>query len=97
MKAGWAWSTYALVAYAPNQLFRQPLAASSRVLLLSAPTPNADSRQLGSPQWSLDGNLLYYLCARDGSSGVWTQRLHPATRKPVGDAFAVFHFTACPL
>ena len=42
--------------------------------------------------WSPDGNLLYFLSERDGFRCIWAQRLHPDTKRPVGDAFAVQHF-----
>jgi hypothetical protein len=41
--------------------------------------------------WSPDGNLLYFLSERDGRRCIWAQRLHPATKRPVGSAFAVQH------
>ena len=50
-----------------------------------------DQRVLNSPQWSPDGNLLYYISGRDGWSCVWGQRLNPATKRPHAQAFAVMH------
>ena len=46
----------------------------------------------GSPYWSPDGNLLYYLSDQDGYRCVWAQRLEPAAKKPAGEAFPVHHF-----
>jgi len=43
------------------------------------------------PNWSPDGNLLYFLSDRDGFRCVWAQRLEPASKKPLGSAFAVYH------
>lgn len=43
------------------------------------------------PWWSPDGNLLYMVSLRDGARCIWAQRLNPATKRPVGDAFAVYH------
>jgi serine/threonine protein kinase len=43
------------------------------------------------PQWSPDGNLLYFVSARDGNQCVWAQRLTPATKRPRGTAFAALH------
>ncbi len=43
-------------------------------------------------EWSPDGNLLYFLSDRDGFRCIWAQRLQPATKRPVGPAFAVVHF-----
>jgi eukaryotic-like serine/threonine-protein kinase len=50
-----------------------------------------DVRYLGSPKWSPDGKLLYYLSERDGRCCIWAQRLDSSTKKMVGAAFAVFH------
>ena len=41
--------------------------------------------------WSPDGNLLYFLSEREGYRCIWAQRLDPTTKRPKGDAFAVFH------
>jgi eukaryotic-like serine/threonine-protein kinase len=42
--------------------------------------------------WSPDGSMLYFLSDRDGFRCIWAQRLHPATKQPVGPTFAVQHF-----
>jgi len=44
-----------------------------------------------SPRWSTDGTLVYFLSERDGHSCIWAQRLHPVTKLPVGEPFAVYH------
>jgi Tol biopolymer transport system component len=44
------------------------------------------------PWWSPDGNLLYFLSMKDGYADIWAQRLHPASKQPLGEAFAVSHF-----
>jgi Tol biopolymer transport system component len=41
--------------------------------------------------WSPDGNLVYVSSSRDGFRCIWAQRLDPATRRPVGEPFPVFH------
>jgi hypothetical protein len=41
--------------------------------------------------WSPDGNLLYVASSRDGHDCIWARRLHPVTKRPVGEPFAVFH------
>ncbi len=43
------------------------------------------------PWWSPDGNLLYMVGNRDGTKCLWAQRLDHATKRPVGEAFAVYH------
>jgi hypothetical protein len=50
-----------------------------------------DNTQDGKPRWSPDGNLIYFISARDGFYCLWAQRLDPQTKKPVGPAFVVFH------
>ena len=45
-----------------------------------------------NPYWSPDGNLLYFLSERDSFRCIWALRLHPATRQPLGEPFAVAHF-----
>jgi len=45
----------------------------------------------GSPRWSPDGRLLYYLSDRDGFNCVWAHPLDPATKRPVGEPFPVLH------
>jgi hypothetical protein len=44
------------------------------------------------PWWSPDGNLLYFLSMKDGYPDIWAQRLHTVTKRPAGEAFAVYHF-----
>jgi Tol biopolymer transport system component len=44
------------------------------------------------PRWSPDGNTIYYISHRDGFRCVWAQRLQPATKQPVGDPVAIYHF-----
>ena len=41
--------------------------------------------------WAPDGRTLYYLSDRDGFRCIWGQRLDPDTKKPLGEAFAVYH------
>lgn len=35
---------------------------------------------------------LVLLSLRDSYPDIWAQRLHPQTKRPVGDAFPVYHF-----
>ncbi|HOC41611.1 MAG TPA: protein kinase [Thermoanaerobaculales bacterium] len=46
---------------------------------------------VGSPRWSPDGRLLYYLSDRDGFNCMWARPLDPVTRRPAGEPFAVLH------
>ena len=58
-----------------------------------------DSRHAGDalerdPAWSPDGRFLYFISERDGFRCVWARPLDAATKRPIGDAFAVRHFHA---
>jgi Tol biopolymer transport system component len=44
------------------------------------------------PQFSADGNTLYFTSTRDGNLCIWAQRLDPATKHPLGPPFAYEHF-----
>jgi Tol biopolymer transport system component len=44
------------------------------------------------PSWSPDGSLLYFFSGRDDFACLWSQRLDPHTRRPVGAPQAVHHF-----
>lgn len=44
------------------------------------------------PEWSPDGNLLYWQTDRDGFRCYMAQKLDPVSKKPVGAPFFVQHF-----
>ena len=44
------------------------------------------------PQFSPDGNTLYFTSERDGHICVWAQRLDPVTKRPAGAPVAFQHF-----
>jgi hypothetical protein len=44
------------------------------------------------PQFSPDGNTLYFTSTRDGYLCIWAQRLDPATKHPLGAPFPYEHF-----
>jgi DNA-binding winged helix-turn-helix (wHTH) protein/Tol biopolymer transport system component len=44
------------------------------------------------PQFSADGNTLYFTSTRDGYLCIWAQRLDPVTKHPLGPPFAYEHF-----
>jgi len=46
----------------------------------------------GTPTWSPDGSILYFVSDRDGFRCLWAQRLNPASKRPVSRPFAVRHF-----
>jgi len=46
--------------------------------------------------WSPDGKMLYFTSARDGHKCLYAQRIDGASRRPVGEAFAVQHFHGQP-
>ena len=51
-----------------------------------------DSGWDDKPRWSPDGNLLYFTSDRDGFVCFWAQRLQPATKRPKGVPFPIYHF-----
>jgi hypothetical protein len=44
------------------------------------------------PQFSPDGNTIYFTSTRDGYLCIWAQRLDPMTKQPVGAAYPYQHF-----
>ena len=42
------------------------------------------------PWWSPDGNRLYFLSTAEGPEAVWSQRLDPSTKRPVGEPALVY-------
>jgi serine/threonine protein kinase/Tol biopolymer transport system component len=50
------------------------------------------SRHEDKPRWSSDGNTLYFTAILDGHRCIWSRKLDPVTRRPVGDVAAVAHF-----
>ena len=73
-------------------------AAIHLVPVRDPPTPREEWLDLadgtavvGSPRWSPDGRLLYYLSDRDGFNCVWARLLDPVTKRPAGEPFPVLH------
>jgi len=73
-------------------------AAIHIVTIRDPPVPREDWVDLadgtafvGSPRWSPDGRLLYYLSDRDGFNCVWARPLDAMTKRPVGEAFPIVH------
>jgi Tol biopolymer transport system component len=79
-----------------QQIFIAPVEASSRV------EPDrwiavTDRKYFdANPEWSRNGKLLYFISDRDGFSCLWAVTLDPATKKPLGEPFALKHFHANP-
>ena len=44
------------------------------------------------PEFSPNGNLLYFQSERDGFRCLWALRLDPGTKRPAGAPFPVYHF-----
>jgi WD40-like Beta Propeller Repeat len=44
------------------------------------------------PQFSPDGNTMYFTSTRDGYLCIWAQKLDPVTKRPVGEPFGYEHF-----
>ena len=49
-----------------------------------------EDRYLGSPAWSSNGAMLYYLSERDGPCEVWCQPLDARSKRPVGKSRIAF-------
>ncbi|MGE5362374.1 MAG: hypothetical protein ACM3NQ_25440 [Bacteroidales bacterium] len=54
-----------------------------------------DRNYVGSPQWSPNGNLLYYVCKRDSFSCVWAQAFDEAAKR-FGPPIHVYHDSGTP-
>lgn len=50
-----------------------------------------ETTPLDKSRWSPDGNLLYYVSEEDGFRCIRARRLDPATKRPVGQPFDVYH------
>ncbi len=46
----------------------------------------------GMARWSPNGNFLYFVSDREGSRGIWVQRLEASSKKPLGEPRLVRHF-----
>ena len=44
------------------------------------------------PEFSADGNTVYFTSTRDGYLCIWAQKLDPVTKHPLGSPFAYEHF-----
>jgi serine/threonine protein kinase len=50
-----------------------------------------ETTPLDKSRWSPDANLLYYVSEVDGFRCIRARRLNPATKRPVGQPFDVYH------
>ena len=74
-------------------------ASGIHIVPVSDPPPPPDewveiadgTATVGSPRWSPDGRLLYYMSDRDGFNCVWARPLDPVTKRPAGEPFPVLH------
>jgi Tol biopolymer transport system component len=53
--------------------------------------PESSWIALDADEWSPDGRLGYFRSNRDGFNCIWARHFDPATERPVGEPFAVFH------
>jgi hypothetical protein len=75
----------------------QVLPAGERAAAPTERIPITESpRWLASPRWAPDGSRLYFMANRDGFQCLWAQALDPATKRPRGEPFAVFHAHRSP-
>ena len=51
-----------------------------------------DSGWADKPRWSSDGNGIVFLSDQDGFQCLWTQRLRPTTKEPIGNPKPLYHF-----
>jgi pantothenate kinase len=58
---------------------------------LSAPIYSHETYDV-VPEFSLNGQYLYFQSGRDGFRCIWAQRLDAKNKKPLGSPFAVQHF-----
>lgn len=88
----WKWIAFHLPGVVNTAVTIAPLrngrAAGDHEWITIAAYPGRNNR----PWWSPDGNLLYFLSLKDSYPDIWAQRLHPQTKRPVGEAFPVYHF-----
>jgi Tol biopolymer transport system component len=78
--------------FGPSQLLIAPVrngsaAGAKEWIAVTAGTYNDDK-----PQFSADGNTLFYMSTRDGYLCIWGQKLNARTRHPVGAPFWFEHF-----
>jgi hypothetical protein len=51
----------------------------------------SDQHWNDKPRWSPDGNRIYFVSDRDGSTCLWSQPVEPETKRPVGPAQPLYH------
>ncbi|HUQ91083.1 MAG TPA: hypothetical protein VM120_05320 [Bryobacteraceae bacterium] len=88
----WKWVAFHLPALVNTPVKIAPL-RNGRMADESEWIPIAEYPGINSrPWWSPDGNLMYFLSMKDNYPDIWAQRLDPLTKRPAGEAFAVYHF-----
>jgi Tol biopolymer transport system component len=88
------WLTFsASVGSNPRKIFVAPLQAGIRSSE-SDWIAVTDASSVNGPDWSPDGNLIYFLSGQDGLLCIWAQRLDPITKHAVGPSFEVHHFAS---
>ena len=86
----WMTMHYALGGGAPRAMFIMP-ARDGKAPPQAEWIPIMDRPgQHRRPWWSPDGNRLYFTSTAGGPEGVWSQRLDPATKRPVGEPALVY-------
>ena len=86
------WISFHAILPAARQIFLAPDRGAA-VIPQDQWIPVTDGKGMDRyADWSPDGKLLYFVSERDGFRCFWAQRLDPATKHPVGEAFPVQHF-----
>lgn len=86
------WITFhATIGPGIRQIFVAPVSSPPAPMSQWIPVTDATTAHF-SPDWSPDGNVIYFLSRRDGFTCLWSQSLDGATKRPIGLPVAVYHF-----
>jgi Tol biopolymer transport system component len=86
------WLTFtASVGANPRKVYVAPLRAQTEGNWIAVTDALSG---VNEPDWSPDGNLIYFLSSQDGLQCIWAQRLDPSTKRPVGSPFEIHHFSS---
>jgi Tol biopolymer transport system component len=75
-----------------RQILVVPVTSDGRVPPDRMVSVTADEFANREPVWAPDGRRIYFLSDHDGPDCVWARDVDPASKRPIGAAFAVAHF-----